>query len=63
MNGEGRPTTITVSRATKSRFLEEVIGAPKKFKNADLALIALLDNWGNKDKSVKEEAVDGVHSS
>ena len=64
MEGEGqRLTTITVSRAIKARFLE-FIGAPKKFKNADQAMTALLDNFENKDTRGKlEETVDGVHSS
>jgi hypothetical protein len=66
MEGEGRKTTtITVFRATKDRFLEEIVGAPKRFKNADLALTALMDNFVNKDKAkpTVEESGDGVQSS
>lgn len=45
MNGEEMDqTTITVSRAVKTRFLK-FIGIPKKFSNADDALTALLDNY------------------
>ncbi len=64
MEGEGRTTTtITVSSAVKDRFLE-FVGAPKRFKNADLAMIALLDNYEAKDaRGKQEETVDGVHSS
>ncbi len=65
MEGEGRTTTtITVSSAVKDRFLE-FVGAPKRFKNADLAMTALLDNYENKDSRGKlEEKVNGgVHSS
>jgi hypothetical protein len=63
MEGEGRTTTtITVSRAIKDRFLD-FVGAPKRFKNADLAMTALLDNYENKDRGKLEETVDGVHSS
>lgn len=63
MESEGRTTTtITVSRGIKARFLE-FVGAPKRFKNADLAMTALLDTYENKDTpSGKEEKVDGVHS-
>lgn len=64
MEGEGR-TTITVSRTIKDRFLE-FIGAPKKYKSADHALSALLDNYENKDikpKNNLEESTDGMHST
>ena len=43
MNGEEEgQTTITVSRATKDRFLAR-IGAPKRFKNQDQLLVAMMD--------------------
>ena len=54
-------TTITVSRSIKNRFLE-FVGAPKRFDNADEAMTALLDSYETKDKKLKEEMVDGVHS-
>ena len=65
MEGEGRTlTTITVSRAIKDRFLD-FVGAPKRFRNADQAMTALLDNFENKDtrgKACLEEMKDGVQS-
>ena len=54
-------TTITVSRSIKNRFLE-IVGAPKRFDNADAAMTALMDSYETKDKKLKEEMVDGVHS-
>ena len=46
MNGEeDGQTTITVSKKIKNRFLEEVIGAPKRFSNADEAMKALMDRY------------------
>jgi len=52
-----------VARAIKNRFLEEIIGAPKRFKNADEAMTALMDAYEGKGKSDLEETGNGVHSS
>jgi len=60
---QGERTTITVSRSVKDRFLE-FVGAPKRYVNADEALVALLDSFEGKEKRGRgqEETVDGVHS-
>ena len=64
MSREGKAekrTTITMTQATKDRFLE-FVGAPKKYESADKALSVLLDAFEARDKKVLEEMVNGVHS-
>lgn len=60
--GTDKRTTISVSQATKDRFLE-FIGAPKRYESADKALSVLLDAFKAKENNVLEEKADGVHST
>ena len=62
----GGRTSIGCSKAVKAQFLREIIGNPKRFPNADEALLALMDcfeRMGEADKAIPEDQDHGAEPS
>ena len=59
----GGRTSIGCSKAVKAQFLREIIGNPKRFPNADEALLALMEcfgRMGEADKAILEDQEHGA---